>query len=39
MGMSPKQYLDLQLAEIQAAACREAKGCYILPPGTSVVAQ
>lgn len=37
MGLSPQQYLQKQLAEINAEACRQAKTCYVLPPGTGVV--
>lgn len=37
MGLSPEQYLQRQLAEINAEACKQAKACYILPPGTDVV--
>lgn len=38
MDLSPQQYLDKQLAEIAAEACKQAKACYILPPGAGVVA-
>ncbi len=38
MGLSPQQYLTRQIAEIQADACKSAKACYILPPGSPVVA-
>lgn len=37
MDLSPQQYLDKQLAEIAAEACKQAKSCHILPPGTGVV--
>lgn len=38
MGLTPEQYLASQIAELNANACKEAKACYMVPSGTSVVA-
>ncbi len=38
MGMSVEGYLQLQIAQIQAEACKSAKQCVIAPPGSTVVA-
>lgn len=37
LGMNPEQFVALELAKYQLAACKEAKECVIVPPGTSVV--
>lgn len=38
MGMSVEGYLQLQIAQIQADACKTAKQCVIAPPGSTVIA-
>lgn len=37
MNLTPQQYVDLQIADKQLAACINAKSCTILPPGTATV--
>lgn len=37
MNLTPQQYVDLQIASLQADACRQSKECVIVPPGTPVV--
>ncbi|MHC1481097.1 SPFH domain-containing protein [Frateuria aurantia] len=37
MGMSVDGYLQLQIAQIQADACKSAKSCIMAPPGSSVM--
>lgn len=37
LGMSPEQFVTLELAKLQLAACAKAKECVIVPPGTNVV--
>lgn len=39
MLLSPEQYLRLQIANIQADACKASKSCIVAPPGTSVLVQ
>lgn len=39
MNLSPQQYVDLQIAGMQLEACKQAKSCTILPPGTPAVIQ
>lgn len=39
MNLTPQQYVDLQIAGMQLEACRTAKSCTILPPGTPAVAK
>lgn len=39
MNLTPQQYVDLQIAGMQLEACRQAKSCTILPPGTPAVVQ
>lgn len=39
MNLSPEQYLQRQIAELNTGACIKAKACYIVPSGTSIVAQ
>ncbi len=37
MGLSPEQYLAREIAEINAGACREAKGgCTVVPSGSTL---
>lgn len=38
MGLSVEGYLQLQIAQIQADACKAAKQCVIAPPGSTVIA-
>lgn len=37
LGYSSEQYAAMQIANIQADACKQAAQCIIVPPGTSVV--
>ena len=37
IGLSAEEYVRLQLADKLIAACREAKECVLVPPGTNVV--
>lgn len=37
IGLSPDEFVRLQLADKLIAACREAKECVLVPPGTNVV--
>ncbi|WVW77282.1 hypothetical protein Bhz55_00058 [Stenotrophomonas phage vB_SmaS_Bhz55] len=37
LGMSPEQFVTLELAKAQVEACKAAKECVIVPPGTPVV--
>lgn len=37
LGMSPEQFVTIELAKFQLAACTKAKECVIVPPGTNVV--
>lgn len=37
LGMSPEQFVSIELAKFQLAACQQAKECVIVPPGTNVV--
>lgn len=37
LGMSPEQFVSIELAKFQLAACQRAKECVIVPPGTNVV--
>ncbi|ATS92309.1 SPFH domain-containing protein [Stenotrophomonas phage vB_SmaS_DLP_5] len=40
MSLSPEMYLAREIAELNAEACKAAKGgCYMVPSGTSVLAK
>lgn len=39
MGYSVAQYAAMQIANINAEACKEAKSCVVAPSGTSVLVQ
>lgn len=38
MGYTTEQYAQMQIANIQAQACAQAKECIIAPPGSPVIA-
>lgn len=39
MGWTTEQYWTKQIAELQAGACIKASACYMVPPGSAVVAK
>lgn len=39
MSLTPEQYLRLQIANVQADACKASEKCVIAPPGSSILVQ